>query len=66
MNTIFNRTRVVLSMEAKEEFCLVDSCSRTARNNTPSKALLFHQTLSTPKAGYIGWVPSSAPKGELE
>ena len=41
-------------------------CGRTAQNNTPLEALVFHQTLSTPKASYIGWIPSSTPKGELE
>ena len=38
-------------------------CGRTARNNTPSEVLVFHQTLSTPKASYIGRIPSSTPQG---
>ena len=39
------------------------SCGRTAQNNTPSEALVFHQTLSTPKASYIRRIPSSTPQG---
>ena len=42
---------------------LVSKCGRTVRNNTPSEALVFHQTLSTPKASYIGRVSSSTPQG---
>ena len=38
-------------------------CGRTDRNNTPSEVLVFHQALSTPKASYIGRIPSSAPQG---
>ena len=26
-------------------------------------ALVFYQTLSTPKASYIGWIPSRTPQG---
>ena len=40
-----------------------DPCGRTAQNNRPLKALVFHQTLSTPKASYIGRIPSSTPQG---
>ena len=39
---------------------------RTARNRMLSEALVFHQTLSTPKAGYIGRFRRAHPKGELE
>ena len=42
------------------------TCDRTTRNNTPSEALVFHQILSTPKASYIGWVPSSTPQGRAQ
>ena len=38
-------------------------CGRTVWNNTPSEALVFYQTLSTPKASYIGWISSSTPQG---
>ena len=41
-------------------------CGRTVRNNTPSEALVFHQTLSTPKASYIGRFRRAHPKGQLE
>ena len=34
------------------------------RNNTPSKALVFHQTLSTPRVSYNGRIPSSTPPRE--
>ena len=39
-------------------------CGRITRNNTPSEALVFHQTLSTPKVSYKynGWIPSSTPQ----
>ena len=37
-------------------------CGRTARNGTLSEALVFHQTRSTPKASYIGRIPSSTPQ----
>ena len=37
-------------------------CGRTVRNNTLTEALVFHQTLSTAKAHYIGWIPSSTPQ----
>ena len=36
-------------------------CGRTVQNNTPSKALVFHQTLSIPKASYIRRISSSTP-----
>ena len=36
---------------------------KTARGNTPSEALVFHQTLSTPKASYTGRYPSGTPQG---
>ena len=39
------------------------TCGRTAQNSTPSEALVFHQTLSTPKACYIGRIPLSTPQG---
>ena len=40
---------------------VVAMCGRTTRNNTPSEALIFHQTLSTQKAN-IGRIPSSTPQ----
>ena len=40
----------------------VSRCGRTVRNNTLTEVLVFHQTLSTPKASYIGRVPSSTPQ----
>ena len=44
--------------------CLIGvlSCGRTARNNTLREVLVFHQTLSTPKAGYRGRYPSGTPR----
>ena len=42
------------------------TCGRTARNSTLPKALVFHQTLSTPKVSYIGRFYRAHPKGELE
>ena len=41
-------------------------CGRTTRNNTPSEALVFHQTLSTPKQATSGGFRRAHPKGELE
>ena len=38
-------------------------CGRTARNNTPLEAFVFHQTLSTLKASYIERIPSSTSQG---
>ena len=38
-------------------------CGRTVWNNTPFEALVFHQTLSAPKASYIGRVLSGTPQG---
>ena len=43
-----------------------DICGRTVRNSTLSGALVFHQTLSTPKVGYIERFRRAHPKGELE
>ena len=36
---------------------------RTVRNNTLTEVLVFHQTLSTPKASYSGRYPSGTPQG---
>ena len=40
-----------------------DHCGRTARNSILTEALVFHQTLSTPKASYSGRAPSATPQG---
>ena len=45
---------------------LMKKCGRTSQNNTPSEALVFHQTLSTPKASYIGQILSSTPQGRTQ
>ena len=42
---------------------LMMRCGRTAWNNALTEALVFHQTLSTPKASYSGRVPSGTPQG---
>ena len=41
----------------------IPRCGRTARNNTHSETLVFHQTLSTPKASYIRQISLSTPQG---
>ena len=41
----------------------IATCGRTVRNNTLTEVLVFHQTLSTPKASYRGRYPSGTPKG---
>ena len=41
----------------------LDICGRTAWNNTLTEALVFHQTLSTPKASYNERVPLDTPQG---
>ena len=38
-------------------------CGRTARNGTLTEMLVFHQTLSTPKASHSGRYPSGTPQG---
>ena len=38
------------------------SYGRTVRNNTLIEVLVFHQTLSTPKASYSGHTPRENPK----
>ena len=38
-------------------------CGRTVRNSTLTEVLVFHQTLSTPKASYSGRCPSGTPQG---
>ena len=38
-------------------------CGRTARNSVLTEALVFHQTLSTPKASYNERCPSGTPRG---
>jgi len=45
---------------------LMKKCGRTSQNNTPSEALVFDQTLSTPKASFIGRIPSSTPQGRTQ
>ena len=45
---------------------LILVCGRTIRNNTPSEALVFHQTLSTSTTSYIGRLPSSTPQGRTQ
>ena len=39
------------------------NCGRTTQNNTLTEVLVFHQTLSTPKAGYSERYPSGTPQG---
>jgi hypothetical protein len=41
-------------------------CDKTARNSILTEALVFHQTLSTPKAGYISRYPSGTPQGKTQ
>ena len=41
----------------------VQRCGRTARNNALMEVLVFHQTLSTPKASYSRRFPSGTPQG---
>ena len=41
-------------------------CGRTAQNSTLTEALVFHQTLSTPKASYSGRCPSGTPQGRTQ
>jgi len=51
-----------LAITSGHRLCAMDEhCGRTVRNNTPSEAPVFHQTLSIPKASYIGRIPSSTP-----
>ena len=42
---------------------LATECGRTARKSTLTEALVFHQTLSTPKASYSERCPSGTPRG---
>ena len=39
---------------------------RTTQNSTLMEVLVFHQTLSTPKAGYSGRYPSGTPQGRTQ
>ena len=39
------------------------NCGRITRNSVLTEALVFHQTLSTPKASYKGRIPSGTPQG---
>ena len=39
------------------------NCGRTAQNNMLTEVLVFHQTLSTPKASYNGQSLSDTPQG---
>jgi len=41
---------------------LIHRCGRIVRNNILTEVLVFHQTLSTPKASYNGWYPSDTPQ----
>ena len=40
-----------------------EQCGRPVQNNTFTETLVFHQTLSIPKASYSGWYPSGTPQG---
>ena len=42
------------------------NCGRTVRNSTLTEALIFHQTLSTPKASYNRRYPSGTPQGRTQ
>ena len=42
---------------------IIGLCGRTTRNSTLTEALVFYQTLSTPKASYSGRYPSGTPQG---
>ena len=39
------------------------NCGRTVRNSTLTEVLVFHQTLSTPKASYSERCPLGTPQG---
>ena len=58
--------RSSLSQSSHFEFeaakSLLVSCGRIVRNNTLTEVLVFHQTLSTPKASYSGRYPSDTPQ----
>ena len=41
-------------------------CGRTAQNSILTEALVFHQTLSTPKASYSGRYLSGTPQGRTQ
>ena len=43
-----------------------DHCGKTARNSILTEALVFHQTLSTPKASYSERCPSGTPRGRTQ
>ena len=42
------------------------NCGRTAQNSILTEALVFHQTLSTPKASYSERCPSGTPRGRTQ
>ena len=42
------------------------SCGRTTRNSILTEALVFHQTLSTPKAATASGIRRTHPEGEPE
>ena len=42
------------------------NCGRTAQNNALTEVLIFHQTLSTPKASYSGRYPLGTPQGRTQ
>ena len=50
-------------MDVKTTFLNGDLCGRTAWNSTLTEALVFHQTLSTPKASYNERYLSGTPQG---
>ena len=49
-----------------EATCGERLCGRTVQNSTLMEALVFHQTLSTPKANYCGRYPSGTPRGRTQ
>ena len=56
-----------LAITSGHRLCAMDEhCGRTVRNNTPSEAPVFHQTLSIPKASYIGRILLSTPQGRAQ
>ena len=44
-------------------FCSILQCGRTTQNSILTEALVFHQTLSTPKANYSERCLSGTPRG---
>ena len=46
-----------------DKVMFLNRCGRTVQNNTLTEALIFHQTLSTPKASYNERILSGTPQG---